>query len=118
MRNFAILIRNIPFSLFLFVLAACNNVSSNQTQSDYDKLCKIYEDVLSKPFSPMLVGAELGERIQKEIPSVYVHFENIANAAPKDAYKLFKNIAEKETNKAWDCKVMQDFYSGNLKSQK
>ena len=90
---------------------------SNQTQSDYEKLCEIYKEVLSKPFSPMMVGAELGERVQKEIPNVYVHFENIANADPQKAYQLFKNIAEKETNKAWDCKIMQDFYSGDLKSQ-
>jgi hypothetical protein len=107
----------VRITLLLILLTACNGVSSNQTQSDYDKLCKIYEEVLSKPFSPVMVGAEIGERVQKEIPAVYIHFENIANADPQKAYQLFKNVVEKETQKSWDCQIMKNFYSGKLNSQ-
>ena len=58
-----------------------------------------------------MIGIQLSERIQKDLPGVYVHFENIMNADPKDAYRLFKEIAEKETHKDWDCDVMKNFYS-------
>ena len=111
MFDLRILINTTIVLTIMFVVVACNNSELNQDKSDYDELCRIYEEVLDESIAPEMIGAELTKRIQNEIPGVYVHFKNIANADPKDAYQLFKKVAEKETEKAWDCKVMKDFYS-------
>ncbi len=103
---------SLPLLVFLLFISACNNSSAaNQAQSDYAKLCKIYEEVTSKPGEPFTQSVEIAWRVQQEIPNVYVHFENISSAFPTDAYRLFKEVAEKETGKTWDCKAMKDFYS-------
>lgn len=65
----------------------------------------------------MMAVMEITRRVQKEIPDVYVNYTHIAYADPDKAYQLYKSIAEKETKKPWDCKIMQDFYSGKLKRQ-
>jgi hypothetical protein len=53
---------------------------------------------------------EISERIQKELPEVYIPFKNIANADPQDAYRMFKKVAE-QTKKPWNCKTMEEFYA-------
>ena len=115
MYHFVPFMRESLILCLTFICFACNQPAGENKASDYAKLCTIYEETVNANSEPAMVGMQVSERVEKELPNVYVHYKNIVSADPKDAYSLFKKIAEKETNQPWDCKVMQDFYSGNLK---
>ena len=56
-------------SIFLAIFfVACGMQSNTQAVSDYDKLCKIYEEVISDKISQTKIVTLLTERIKKEIP--------------------------------------------------
>jgi hypothetical protein len=95
-------------------MAACSQSTPEQkANSDYDKLCKIFEDIAPKPLSPAVKGMDLAERIEKELPKFYQRdYQNIILLDRNQAYQTIKEIAESETKKPWDCQVMRDYYSG------
>jgi hypothetical protein len=97
----------------IFLVIACSEPEFDREVSDYDRLCDLYKEVIEKTNNPAMIGMELNQRTKEEIPEVHVHFKNISNADPKIAYKMFKEIAEKETGRNWECKEMQNFYSSD-----
>ncbi|MGD8569794.1 MAG: hypothetical protein PVJ39_17035 [Gammaproteobacteria bacterium] len=117
MGNLFVFIRLTPILVVLLLFVGCDSSPSAQAQSDFDKLCKIYEETLQNPTSHIMQAVEITERAEKEVPNIAVHVENIANVNAKDADPLFKKIAEKQTKKSWDCKAMKEFYSFRLEEK-
>jgi len=112
------IISSFKHTVFLAIVAisltSCEKFSIEHDKTDYDKLCKIYEEIVQKSFSPEIREMELSERIQNEIPNVYEHYRNILMSGPNDSYLLFKKVAEIETKADWDCKVMKAYFATKL----
>ena len=101
----------------LFILCvACESSSSTQSVSDYEKLCKIYEEVVKTRSSKTERIVLLTERIKKEIPDIYPIYQNAALVAGKEKYQFFKEAAETDTNVSWDCDAMKFYFSNDSSS--
>lgn len=100
------------FAVSLFAIS-CGKSSTGQAISDYDKLCKINEDIAPKSLSPAVKGMDIAERIENDLPEFYKRdYEHIILLDRKDTYRTIKKIAERETKKQRDCEVMREYYSG------
>ena len=106
--------------IIIFILAscgaACDISPSTQAVSDYDKLCKIYTEIVNDQSSQTKKFSLLTERIRKEIPDIYVLYQNAALVDQKDKYQFYKEAAKKATNRPWECAVMKSYYSGEFVS--
>ena len=112
-----ILNRVVYLFLLAIFLSACEKPTATQI-SDYEKLCNIYDDFVHDSRSEDIKLKHLAERIEKEIPKVYVHFTNIALVDRIEKYQTYKQIAESETKKAWNCEVMEKYFAGEFDSKK
>jgi hypothetical protein len=106
------LIRFVMFILLLFVTTAC--MAEPQTQKkpvDYATLCKIYQDVASKPMDLGLMEMEIAGQVQKQLPDYFKRtFVNIMKFDAKDRYQTMKQLIEQDTNASWDCAPMKAYY--------
>jgi hypothetical protein len=107
------------FKLFIIWLAVfvagCGNQKTANANSTFDKLCAIYEEVVTQDISPALKGATLSENIKNELPEFYKkHYQHLVNVDRVDRYEMIKKIAENETSRNWNCEIMESFFKGKL----
>ena len=104
--------------IFAFIVAilnvSCDMSSTSQTVSEYDKLCKIYEEIITDKGSSANWDTLLIERIKNEIPDLFVLYQNAALVDRKDKYQFYFEAAQKATNKQWDCQIMKSYFSGEF----
>ena len=102
----------------IFTVPACTKQPAPSAANDYARLCEIYREVMGESLSPAMTGVKISERVENEIPRIFVHFDNISRADANEAYGFFKHIAEKQTNNPWDCPAMEKYYSNKNNSIK
>jgi len=97
---------------FLFFSVSCK---SSPQATDYDKLCKIYEDIVPQPIDLSTKEMKIVERVQAELPNFFnTNFVHIEKARADKRYPFIKQLAEEETKKKWDCEVMRSYYANEF----
>ncbi len=97
-------------------LSVCSVLSAEQSVSDFDKLCKIYKDnvgIYNVATIPATKINELVTQIETELPNIINDYKHISNARKKDRYQLFKQVAQDNSDKKWDCPTMESYYAGS-----
>jgi len=103
--------------LLLFLVSCDASQTANGT-SKYDALCQIYEDVLKNKSELRDKEMKIAENVQKELPKFFeANFVHIIKADPEKRYQFIKQIVEEETEKAWECKVIQSYYANEFNSK-
>jgi len=98
-------------SVVIFIIG-CSKSEQATTVSDYDKLCQIYTEVLSKGYSPAEREMMISDKIEKNIPKLYTHYKNILlTSNDVNGYDLYKKLAEKELKSRWDCPAMKGYFN-------
>jgi len=112
MQKSIVIFRLINFFALVILATACNTSSTTQAVSDYDKLCKIYEEVVNTQTSQSKKYVLFTVRIEKEIPSIFALYQNAALVDGKNKYQFYKEAAQKDSNKQWDCEIMKLYFEG------
>jgi len=116
MVNFNFALRVFWITGVIFLFNACNASStSDQSISDFDKLCKIYTEnvgIYNAHNIPLAKIIELVKRMESELPNIMNDYKHISNAPRNERYQLFKQVAEENTKKQWDCPSMKLYFSG------
>lgn len=102
--------------LLSFLLFSVSCKSSTQTEvTDYNKLCKIYEEIVPQSIDLSTKEMKIVERVQKELPTFFnANFVHIETADANKRYQFIKQLAEEETKKKWDCEVMRSYYANEF----
>ena len=94
----------------IFLLISCNS-----SATVYDKLCKIYEEIVTKDIALTEKEEELIDRIHKGLRQFFDdNYYHITLAEPYHRYELIKQLAEMETEKPWDCGAMKSYYKNEF----
>ena len=92
---------------------ACEKMSANQGQTDYDKLCTIYEEIVQQSIEAEAKEIKLVVEIEKQLPVFFKqHYVHLINTARNRTYGLIKQVAESNNVKDWECPVMKTYYEG------
>ena len=96
--------------LFLFTtfIGAC--ASHDTTTSDFDLVCKITKENMTLKGTANEKTAKISEKVLSALnkdSKAAIAFRSVASADPSKKYDLFKQIAEQETGRPWNCSEMQ-----------
>ena len=92
-------------------------ISCNSSATVYDKLCKIYEEIVTKDITLIEKEDELIDKIHRDLRQFFDdNYYHITLAKPHHRYQLIKQLAEMETEKPWDCEVMKSYYENQFNS--
>jgi hypothetical protein len=89
--------------IFLFAISACATHSTNK--SDFDVVCDIVKENIGLA-NPDEISDRVLNTLDKNSKAA-IAFKTVATVAPSEKYKLFKQIAEQETGKPWNCPEME-----------
>jgi hypothetical protein len=91
--------------LFLSILTACGGKSS-----DYDRMCKIYEEYGAEKPSDVL-AVKIAQRVEREIPEIYESYGIVLQNSPQYRYEDFKELARTRANQPnWTCEAFRKFH--------
>jgi len=112
----------ITFVLLFFISPV---TVSNNTISDYDKLCSIITETRkNKEFSTLKLteqSIELTHKITSSFPGssqIMSVFSVLNSVDPQEKYAIFKQAAEKSLSKKWDCPSYKEFNEDLIRSKK
>jgi len=93
------------------LLISCESPVSSQAISDYDQLCQIYREVVSRPVELRMKEAALVQRVQSELPDFFnKNFTYIVKADADQRYRFIKRLADEKLKRVWTCDVMKSYY--------
>jgi hypothetical protein len=83
--------------------AGCTGPSARQ----YDKLCKIYDDVAAQPSSPELF-VSIGARVEEELPGILQNYTAVMMSQPADRYDMLRQLARVTSHQDdWQCAAIR-----------
>ena len=106
-----IIFRILLIYIFLFFsLSAC--ADNNVKKSDFDVVCDIVKENVGRK-SPDEIAEKILNTLDKNSKAA-IAFRAVATVEPSKKYELFKQIAEQETGKTWNCPEMEKLNRENL----
>lgn len=101
--------------LFTILLQSCGNLFDTTENSNYDKLCEIYQDVVKKPIAMDLKRIELYEQIENSLPVFFEkNYKYIMNSDRVERYSMIQQSAKFDGVESWECEAAKKFYSMSL----
>jgi hypothetical protein len=95
----------------IYCLAIGGFAGCSRQAPPYDRLCRIYEEFSTQPLTSER-AVQLAERVERELPEVYVDFGMIADADYRQRYELIRNLArEKGHQENWQCDAVRRVYT-------
>ncbi|WP_347330852.1 hypothetical protein [Marinimicrobium locisalis] len=110
------------YSRYLLVVIAAlfsSACTSSESTSQFDGLCKVYEDALQKDVSTTEKWGLIINQIETAFPEFYQqNYVYIMDMDPNQRYDVYKRLEEEvEGSGDWECPAMRAFFS-ELESSK
>lgn len=87
----------------------------NFVKTDYETLCGIYKDIISKPVDLTSKEMELTESVQSKLPQLFNQlFIHIIKANADRRYQLIKQYAKQQSKVNWECDIAHNYYSSEF----
>jgi len=104
-------------TFFLLCSAALFACSGKYDAADngFDKICLIYENIMTNPAYEKLSMLDKHEKISDEIEQhvrdidAIQTYSAVASADPDLKYQLFKQSAEYSLKREWDCEIIKNY---------
>lgn len=91
--------------LLIGVVLGCS-----KSGSQYDQLCRLYQEVEGQPTTPEL-AMKITARAEKEIPALGEDLMLLANASADQRYELLRMMAQQKAGQAdWKCEAIKKWY--------
>jgi len=98
-----------------FLLISCESPITSKATSSYDKLCLIYQEVVTRSIDLSTKEGTLVQRVQSELPDFFnKNFVHIFKADADQRYGFIKKLAEEELKREWTCAVMKSYYDNEF----
>jgi len=102
--------RYLCLMLIVTLTAACNG--SVKTNTNFDKLCELYKDIVPQQVDLTTKEIQLIQRVEKEFPRFYKdNFQYIVSANHDQRYDFINQISLEETKKPWNCEIARTYYA-------
>jgi hypothetical protein len=88
------------------------NVSSCVSKtSQYDKLCRIYEEYSPAATARDVAAVKITERVERELPEIYDRYLVVVMNSVEGRYDAFRELAHEADQPSWSCDAIRQFYS-------
>lgn len=93
------------------MLAACDRAIAQPSAQDFDRLCAIYEDIASRKLEGWAQIKARTDRIEREVPEIYRHYDYLSDARPGRVYGLLQDVAANAGVSDWQCQAVETYYT-------
>lgn len=98
--------------LMLFpALVACDRATAQPSDADFDRLCAIYEEISTSEGDGYAQTKALLDRIEREVPEIYQHYEYLSEARAERVYGLLQDVADNAGVRDWQCQAVKTYYA-------